>query len=458
MALLGTLWNSVRRPGKESRSQSVLPALRLDGLDDNAALFYMHIPKTGGESIRHFLCSLFHSDEQLIVRSVRGILDVEADRVERSRLVLGHLSYDVLALLPDSARMAVTLREPLSRISSHFRHFLSRSGSHLHEFVEREKISTLKAFLQRPESDTVTTNYLCNWLSRDVGLPDAYQASQGRLPHRARGEAKVALRHLDDDEASFELAMARLESMDFVGVTDDFPDLLQGFADHYGLPRPPAPESMRINISRHSAGRSGDLDDETRERLTERNRHDLALYAYAQERYREIRAAHSAAETRRAEEAFRRVTLPTGWAQGGFLDIRGPIGVGWSPVKGEQKGSAFRWSGPGKTSLLMLPLPPGSASNVILTVAERYVGVSERLRVEVNDVPVDVDRKASRHYGKHFDLEFHVPEAAAAQGPWPARCVLQIDKDFDPGEEPAVGGSYGRNHLGLHVVEILPKA
>jgi hypothetical protein len=80
-------------------------------------LFFMHIPKTAGMSMRQYLGDQYYARDVCPAVRWHGLLGRE-DEVKRYRLVQGHFRYNLRELLAEGTRMLVLLRDPLRRTVS----------------------------------------------------------------------------------------------------------------------------------------------------------------------------------------------------------------------------------------------------------------------------------------------------------------------------------------------------
>src|ERR1700722_12220868 len=80
-------------------------------------LFFMHIPKTAGMSMRLYLQEQYDVHDVCPALRWHGLLGLERE-LASFRLVLGHFRYNLRQLLADDARVLVILRDPLRRTVS----------------------------------------------------------------------------------------------------------------------------------------------------------------------------------------------------------------------------------------------------------------------------------------------------------------------------------------------------
>jgi len=125
-------------------------------------LFFMHIPKTAGMSMRQYLNEQYHPEEicpaerwQDLAGGARGVASY--------RLVRGHFRYNLRELVAPGAHMLVVLRDPLRRTVSALRH-LARDP-HFHHTYEVAKDLTLGEMIRHRDimayQRDVQSRFLC---------------------------------------------------------------------------------------------------------------------------------------------------------------------------------------------------------------------------------------------------------------------------------------------------------
>lgn len=113
---------------------------------DDATVIFLHVGKTAGATMRRALRKEFSSAQVLELKAPTvapgrlrrdGAIDhfaglPEAERA-RLRLIMGHMTFGLDALIPRPATYVTLLREPLKLIASQFHHVKRHEGHLLHE-------------------------------------------------------------------------------------------------------------------------------------------------------------------------------------------------------------------------------------------------------------------------------------------------------------------------------------
>lgn len=114
---------------------------------DDGCLVFFHIPKAAGNTIKGILTSLYPAhqvyriDGERIRESNRALESWPLERRRELRVVMGHMAFGVHRLLPAPATYFTVLREPVSRLVSHYHFVRSHHGHYLHRFVMSNRIS-----------------------------------------------------------------------------------------------------------------------------------------------------------------------------------------------------------------------------------------------------------------------------------------------------------------------------
>jgi hypothetical protein len=221
-------------------------------------LIFVHIPKTGGISLRETLLASYASDR--VFRILHPIDDQNtlagkplADRA-RLELVEGHMYYGVHELIPRPCTYITILREPVARIRSFYSYVRRNDWHHLYARIQHERLSLADCIR------VGLTVELDNFMTRALtGLHNIHVPFGGVT------------------EAMFHEARAHLDSCAVVGTTDRLPLMYAMLARVLGLPAATPPHLNSSTPEELGA----DPDDELRAQIAEHNRFDHLLYEHA---------------------------------------------------------------------------------------------------------------------------------------------------------------------------------
>jgi hypothetical protein len=236
-----------------------------------APLFFMHIPKTAGMSMRQYLDNQYQAGEICPAERWQDLLDLERD-VGSYRLVRGHFRYNLRQLVAPDARVLVVLREPVRRTVSALRH-LGRDPN-FHQTYEMAKHLTLGEMIRHPQIIALQTDVQARFLcaSRQAVDVTAYlEAARSRNLDADAGDR--------EEPPAFQLAADRLETIDFVGITEDLGVLVSSMAEAMNF-HPPVHFPV-INENPERIDPLLGLTDRELDIVREHNTVDLQLYDFA---------------------------------------------------------------------------------------------------------------------------------------------------------------------------------
>ena len=225
-------------------------------------LLFLHIPKTGGTS----LTTAIRWQYRRIPRSriIRfDALSKPPDEIERiplevrsrARLVMGHFYYGIHDHIPQGCSYVTLLREPVARVISRYKHIVRNPSDHFHDLVTRSHMS-----LEDYARSDFDSNQLENGQTRQLA---------GIWPDNT-----------DDDALA--TAKANLSGFLAVGLVERFDESLALFRSLLGWGTP-------VYLKRNFEARTTvTVSTRAVELIQERNRQDLELYRYAQERFAQL--------------------------------------------------------------------------------------------------------------------------------------------------------------------------
>jgi len=347
-------------------------------------LFFMHIPKTAGTSMRLFLRNQYQPHHICPAVGWRDVPAIAAD-LRRYRLVQGHFQFNLLEALAPSTKILTILRDPVARTISALRHLRRDPTFHPMHAAARDK--TLGQLVRDPgimaQQRNVQAAHLCASAPPERVLdllntaPDADPVSLETRPDRQR-------------------ALDRLERIDFLGLVED----LAAAADELSAAMDFHPAAW-LPLMNGAPDEPAALSEAEIAILCDYNQIDLELYARAEKIITQ----------RRFEAAMRRL-LANGvyrTPQGGFeIDLLGIMpGSGWYAPEGHD-GRHWRWTGPDRRFSLELPMRPNGAYQGRLHFVTRR-DAAPALSVELNGaaIPLDVSLTGGGWLGS-----FEIPRGA----------------------------------------------
>ena len=267
---------------------------------EHPLIIFLHIPKTGGLTLRHFLLRQYrggaafdHYDEWMRPidqqsrmnppaegqngRFLEDFWSLPPDRQARVRVCTGHFSFGIHEHLPAPNTYITMLREPIDRTLSgyHYRRTLRLPDLSLREYV-----------------------------GDPGGVPD---------PQTRRVAGGEWARGSSDTRGMLDAAKENLSAhFDMVGITERWDETLLMLALKFGWPRP---YYHRYNES-HGRVTRDEVDEDLLEILKERTQIDRELYLFARAEFEDRLAReypnieHEVARLRRGNRVWRHVDRP----------------------------------------------------------------------------------------------------------------------------------------------------
>jgi hypothetical protein len=336
-------------------------------LQPDETLCFLHIPKTAGLTMRFILDTYFGLGEVCPADGYASLASFSKKELAPFRLLRGHFWHNIGERLPSTPVFMTILRDPVERTLSQFEYVRSdpRNGP-LHD---RAKVMTFEEYLEDEHMRECTL--------RNVQTRFLAPARQPLDPHEI-----VPLEHL-----GLEQAKSNLGSCHFVGVTERFDEALKLLAYTFGW-RPIRQFAVR-NASRARLSRSH-LTPRVVDTILSLNDQDIRLYEFGKTLF----------DTRLNRMMDGLLDEHYDQRQGSAARSRSSVSVrferpingeGWHPPEIDDRGTVFRWIGPGRTAFIDVALLPGIERQIRFQVTEHITAeVFESLTVLVNGVPIDL--------------------------------------------------------------------
>jgi hypothetical protein len=228
-------------------------------------VIFLHIPKTGGVTLRSAL-RVRHPSELLNISTLdspprptplEALEEVPLSARREARVIVGHLAYGAHEYIPRPCEYVTLLRDPVARVISYYYYVLDHPKHWFHDELVRSNM-TLEEFIRS---------------SRDPGVDnDQTRRISGRGTHElmTRGQGREAL-----DEAK-----RNLERFSLVGLTERFDESFILLRRRLGWK---LPLYVTANVSR----RPKPASEGAVSLIRERNELDLELYAFAHKLFSE---------------------------------------------------------------------------------------------------------------------------------------------------------------------------
>jgi hypothetical protein len=362
---------------------------------DREPLFFMHIPKTAGMSMRLYLSGQYQTHDVCPAVRWHGLLNSERD-LATYRLVQGHFRYNLRQLLSPETRTLVLLRDPVRRTVSALRHLQRDPSFHVDHRMAKDL--TISQMLRHPHLMQNQHNVQARFLCASMRPADVSSYLQQETPRNPNADAADR-----EEPPELELAKDRLSSIEFVGFTEDIGAVVPVMARHMNY-HPPLYFPF-INEDPIRTDTLQGLSDEDLAILGEYNDIDLALYDYAR-RLIERRAFQISMRELTRSGTYE---IPNGSFEIAISDII--PGSGW--YEHEQQGDvSWRWTGPGRYFTIEVPLRDDVSYRLVITFGGLQALGPSDLAAEINDVPVELELQPE---GRGYRCEFVVSQTLLAQ-------------------------------------------
>ena len=395
-------------------------------------LLFLHVPKTAGRSMRLYLRNQYPADEVFPPDSWQQAV-AHPHPLAKYRLYQGHFRANFRARLPSGTRTLVILRRPQDRLISALRHLRRDPDFHPdHHLAKGRSLSDLIGddYIMRRQQDVQTY-----WLAASASV-DAVDEHM-----RANPDGDPTDVEPDMDDAALELAERMLQSIDFVGFTENLTPVLAQLGDE--MDYYPAATLPIINGAREPLLDDDRLSQDDLARVAAYNKRDEALYEYAK----------ALVEARRIGKVIGRLRdrghhhAP---AQLFTVDLRRAVpGVGWYEFE-EDGGTAWRWTGPGHECTLGLALKHDRSYDVEIGFRRHPKTVGDKFEVRANGVKLA--STVSNPGGDQLErrASFHLP--AELMRSFGGACHLVFDTG--PTTSPAANSHGDARPLGIAVYSI----
>jgi len=340
-------------------------------LAEDEQLYFLHIPKTAGTSLRTFLESHFDLDKVCPSLVLPDLLPCSPSQLKQYRLFCGHHGLFVNTLLHCEPVTLTVLRDPVARTISHYRHLLETKEDWLHE---RVKNKTLEEFVCGEWGPVE----LLNLQTRYLVLDDIQEDYFGHSHLRTNNTDGLIRKY--SDPSWVEKAKHKLDNMAAVGIQERFNDFLKLLSFTFGWS--PTQTFLAYNKTKASFDKSS-ITPKAKARIKELTKIDQEVYNYATELFEK---QFSQMESLPVEESYRRsMALRPRLSSVHYGFDKAINGENWLTIE-RSNGQFARWTGPGTITTLDLPLETDKPLVLRFFVGAQTIDVIESVRVFANNI------------------------------------------------------------------------
>jgi len=352
-------------------------------------LFFLHVPKTAGTSLRELLSTRFARTDILAFNRNDSpqVRSEKLANLDQYKFIHGHEPYALIDSFRSRPFVATILRNPLERALSVF-HYMRLQAAGISRAFEKGQVSSARAYDYAASARLQLGEFLHHEplaASRHLGNIQTWLLATTALNARFeyRDDYNVSVSQSDLSRAKEHLA-----SCDVVGLTERIRESVDLLSWSWQV-RP----FGEISTANRSNGREAlsSLDRSTVETLMEFTSRDQELYNFAcelfEERYWKMMRQRLLFNANRvsAESVTRYPSSATAFT------FEGPIpGDGWyAPERSGERW--FSWTGPTRDSTIDLASPPGREFYLILGVLHAMTAESlSSIEVRLNGVPLQL--------------------------------------------------------------------
>lgn len=246
------------------------------------AVFFLHIPKTGGVTMRTLLRDVYGPGALCPYTALEDLASASPSQFREYPVVAGEFPFYVSELLTRPLFSFTFLRDPVERTLSVYKH-LRRDVNHP-DHARMAEVADLAEFLAHPALRTHVVNAQTRFLGCHSDLAQQLERCRrdALTPEASRPYLKAPIRQAAD-EVTLRQALVNLEKISFVGATERFAECCRALFNRLGFKEPlPIPKA---NCAPAKQGpRLEDLDPGMVAAIRRVTRFDRHLYAVARRR------------------------------------------------------------------------------------------------------------------------------------------------------------------------------
>ncbi|MFC1664885.1 sulfotransferase family 2 domain-containing protein [Pseudomonadota bacterium] len=230
------------------------------------SLFFLHIPKTGGTTLKNILSSKYPDEciyniEGSVNECIENLQKIPKELLSKYELVQGHMSFGLHQLFPQESNYFAMMRDPLDRAISDYYFLRTNIHHHLHKQVSA---MSMTSYMQS-EMTSQLSNGQTRLLSGDckdsqIGIPSIRKLEVSDLE-----KAKKNIR----------------DHFSFVGLQEMFDETLLLLSKNYGWGYP---FYIATNITRKRPALEN-ISPSDKAVIQNQNRLDFALYDYVKQNF-----------------------------------------------------------------------------------------------------------------------------------------------------------------------------
>ncbi|MFB2971573.1 hypothetical protein ACE1CD_21630 [Aerosakkonema sp. BLCC-F183] len=254
-------------------------------------IYFFHIPKTAGISLRSIIRSAYPPEDCLPVYEIQDLLTLNREQINRYRCFMGHFGTGLFSLLERDVCCVTMLRDPFEHIVSNF-YFCQQMLPKYQKYLPSEWNQIIADITSSDElGKSINTDFfrklLANpqtlYLSTDIDLIPFL-----KQPTSLLSVESFYIQELTEIEMKerVDKAKKRLDQMAVVGVVEQFAESVSLVCDFIGIDSPSIIAHENIGPKRQAIGKksyreSGLIPPDVVEQIDELTVGEREVYNYA---------------------------------------------------------------------------------------------------------------------------------------------------------------------------------
>lgn len=243
-------------------------------------IFFFHLPKTGGETVRGFIESVVGKEQVCPDYTWSTLLVKDQQYLNRYQVFSGHF-YGPLEQITEKRFFSFSLlRDPIDRALSHYGHIVRDPAHYLH--ARTKELGNFEAYLHDPITSMTVSNFQARMLAFHLDIETLYQ----NLNHESRQWGLERFIETTDSGISGQdlltAAKIRLGQFEIVGVTERLNDFIALLCHRLHWQYPEALVNRNVNSNRINCEH---LPESVIARLKQINVVDMALYDWSKQEF-----------------------------------------------------------------------------------------------------------------------------------------------------------------------------